>query len=98
MREYFPPKPMKQIGDLFERYKKNLKAPQATVEKVCIEVIKKECGFDIDMKQLEYTVSTRTMYLRVPSLLSSELKLHRQQILNELKKRLGENGSPKVIL
>lgn len=97
MEHYSSPKPMKKIGDLFERYKKHFKAPQASVEKECVIVIKDTTGFSIDLKQVEYTVSTKTLYLKLPSIVKSELKFHHKIILETLDERLGVDVAPKKI-
>lgn len=98
MDEYFVPKKMKPVGDLFEKYKTLFKAPQATVEKECIVVVSEVTGYKLTPGQVSYTVSTRTISLRVPSILKSELKFYYSQILKVLENRLGVDGSPKVII
>lgn len=98
MDEYSTPKAMKRLGDYFERYKNRFKAPQASVEKECIEVIREVSGFVLTTNQVAYTVSTRTVSLRVPSIIKSELRFHQQAILQGLENRLGKDGCPKVIL
>ena len=97
MQPYTPPKPMKKVGDLFERYKKRFIAPQASVEKLCSEVIKEITGFEISADKISYTVSSKTLSLNVPSILKSELKFHHSKILETMKEKLGERGSPKNI-
>ncbi|MBP6881088.1 MAG: hypothetical protein KBC35_00465 [Candidatus Pacebacteria bacterium] len=98
MQEYSAPKAMKRVGDIFDKYKIRFKAPQASVEKECIAVIKEVSGFDIKSNQVAYTVSTRTISLRVPSILKSELRFHQNAILQELENRLGKDGCPKALL
>ncbi len=97
MDGYSTPRAMKQVGDLFEKYKTRFKAPQASVERECLLVIKQVTGFDILPAQIKYTVSTRTISLQVPSILKSELRFHHAAILQELETRLGKGGCPKVI-
>jgi hypothetical protein len=89
---------MKQIGSLFERYQKVLKAPQASVEKELIVVVKEVCGYDLQRTQVRYVVASRTIYLQVPSLLRSELKFYHTRILEALQARLGGDSAPKTIL
>jgi len=89
---------MKGIGDLFEKYKSRFRAPQATVEKACVEVIYEVTGFELTVEQVTYTVNTRTISLHVPSILKSELRFYNEKILNKLTDQLGKEGSPKVIL
>lgn len=98
MDNYSAPKKMKAIGDLFESYKKRLKAPQGSVKKQCVHTIKEVTGFDVSLDEMEYTVSTRTLYLKVPSILKSELKFHHKKILTRLKEELGEDVAPKFIV
>jgi hypothetical protein len=98
MEEYSTPRAMKQLGDLFLKYKTHFKAPQASVEKECVAVIKEVSGFIITSDQVTYTVSTRTISLRVPSVFKSELRFHQQAILRELENRLGKDGCPKTLL
>lgn len=89
---------MKQIGDLFEKYRKTLRAPQASVEKECVKVIVEVTGFSITQNQLSYTVSTRTLHLKMPSVLKQEILLQREAILSALKSHLHEQSYPKTIL
>lgn len=96
--DYSTPKPMKRIGDLFESYKKRFKAPQASVEKEVIDVFKEVTGFELSPDQVVYTVSTKTLFLQVPSVYKTELRFHHPAVLKELKKRLGEEGAPQTIL
>lgn len=97
MEHYSTPKAMKQIGGLFERYKARIKAPQATVEKEFVQVVKDVAGFDIKFEQVVYTPNARTITLRVSSIMKSELKFKQQAIFQELENRLGKDGCPKVI-
>ncbi len=97
MKEYSTPKKMKKIGDLFLKYKKNLKPPQKTVEKACIDKIFEITGFKLEPNQVIYTLSTRTVFLKIPSILKSEIKFHYQKVLDDLEKDLGKLNSPKQI-
>lgn len=97
MEGYSAPKKMKPIGDLFARYKLTFIAPQATVEKACVEVIKKVTGFTIAPEQVTYKVNTKTISIQVPSILKSELRFHHETVLQELKKTLGSKGNPESI-
>lgn len=89
---------MKHIGDLFLKYQKTLIAPQASVEKVCIEVIQEVTNFSLEMSQVEYTVSTKTLHLHIPSILKQEIRLKQETILNALKMRLNKHNCPETIL
>jgi hypothetical protein len=97
MDNYKAPMPMKRLGDLFERYRSRIKAPQASVEKECLIIIKELTQFDLQLSQVEYTVSTRTLSLRVPSILRTEILLKKLEILEKLKTQLGADNCPTYI-
>lgn len=97
MDNYKAPLAMKRLGDLFERYRTRIKAPQASVEKECLIVIKELTQFDLELSQVEYTVSTRTLSLRVPSVLRTEILLKKPEILERLKSHLGADSCPTYI-
>ncbi len=97
MEEYSVPRSMKKIGDLFDKYRTRIKAPQASVEKECIQVIKEVTGFELTNNQVTYTVSTRSICLHVPSVLKTELRFHNTAILQKLQDRLGKDGCPNII-
>jgi len=88
---------MRRLGDLFERYRTKIKAPQASVEKECLVIIKELTQFDLKLSQLEYTVSTRTISLRVPSILRTEILFRKTEILEKLKAHLGADNCPTYI-
>jgi hypothetical protein len=98
MQAYEAPKKMKKVGDLFGKYSDRFKPPQASVEKECILIIKEVAGFTVPLGSVLYTVSNRTIFLKVPSLLKTELRFYHGQILSRLQEKLGERESPKVIL
>jgi hypothetical protein len=87
-----------QLGNLLERYKRVLKPPQASVEKECVQVIKDLLGVELALSQVSYTVHSKTIYIKAPSVLRSELSRSYPLILRELKARLGEGSSPQTIL
>jgi hypothetical protein len=92
MDDYKAPMAMRRLGDLFERYRTKIKAPQASVEKECLVIIKELTQFDLKLSQLEYTVSTRTISLRVPSILRTEILFRKTEILEKLKAHLGADN------
>ncbi len=98
MDNYSTPKKMKQVGELFNRYKLLFKPPQDSVERVCVEVIKNITGFDIDKKNVSYNVSTRTISLKIPSVVKSEIWFKKKEILQQLKRELGENNYPENLI
>jgi len=88
---------MKHISDLFSRYKNVIKPPQASVVKEFVEVCKEVSGLDIKNEQCSYTVSSKTIYLQTHSLIKSELLQKKEQLLTELKKRLGKNSPTQIL-
>jgi hypothetical protein len=98
MQSYQPPKAMKQIGSLFDRYQKTFKAPQGSVEQAAVISIKTVTGFDLERHQVSYTVATKTLYIKAPSLLRSELRFYHARILEQLSLELGDQNAPKTIL
>ena len=98
MKKKDPTENNNQLGNLLQRYKKCFTPPQASVEKECIIVIKKICDIGLLPHQVSYTVATRTIAIKAPSLLRSELRFHHEAILIELKKYLGDKNSPNTII
>ena len=86
-----------KISDLFEKYKKIIKAPQSSVIKEVIEVINDLTGITIDKKFMKYSVVTKTISINAPSVLKQEIKLHQAEIILHLKARLGESSAPKIM-
>lgn len=98
MQEYAVPKKMTRVGDLFLKYQTTLQAPQASVEKACVVAIKEVAGFVVSQDCVTYTVATRTISLRVPSVLKSELQFYTEKILARLEQELGAKSVPKTVL
>ncbi len=88
---------MKHISDLFERYKNKIKPPQSAVIKEFVEVVKEVLGFDIKPEQCSYTVNTKTLYLKTPSVLKSEIIRQKTTLLKKLKESLGQNSPEQII-
>jgi hypothetical protein len=87
-----------QLGNLLERYKKLIKPPQATVEKEAIVVIEGLTTIKLLSHQLTYTVGSRTLIIKAPSIICSELRVHHPVIIKELQRRLGAQNAPITIL
>lgn len=83
-----------QLGNLFLRYKHLLKPPQSSVELAAIKTIERVTGITLTRSQLVYTVSTRTLIIKAPSLIRSELSLSHSQILAALVEDLGVGNAP----
>ena len=97
MQHYKPPAAMKSIGSLFDKYRTHFKPPQASVEKEAVAVINDITGFKLVESQVKYSVATKTLSLQLPSILRTEVLFKKQQILDQLQKNLGKDGSPQVL-
>lgn len=89
---------IKPLGSLFEKYKKQLIAPQGSVKQCFVEVVRDLYGFQVTAQQLEYSVYKKTLTLRVSGPLRSELLLRKEEILTHMKGRLGERSAPTTLL
>ncbi len=98
MKKKDPSLNREQLGHLLLRYKTILKPPQASVEKEAVAVITEVTGITLTTAQLSYTVHTRTLTIKAPSLLRSELYLKREVILSTLRQRLGEQSAPTTLI
>ena len=89
---------IKKVGDLFDVYRKRLKPPQGSVIRSFVEVVDEVLGLTIKEAQVSYSVGSKTLHLRVPAPMKSEIKLHEGELLAHLAGRLGERGAPKHIV
>jgi len=87
-----------KISDLFEKYKKTLKAPQGIVVDCFREVVEEVIGLPIRKESVRYTVYNKTLSVSVPGPLKSEIKLRKSEILSHMKGRLGEQSAPLDII
>jgi hypothetical protein len=87
-----------QLGNLLERYKKILKPPQATVEKEAVLVIESLYSIKLQPHQVTYAVGSRTLIIKAPSIICSELRTHHPEIVRELQSRLGVQNAPTTII
>lgn len=87
-----------QLGNLLERYKKIFQPPQASVVKEAIVVIEMITTIKLLPQQLTYSVGTKTLIIKAPSVLRSELMPHHQTIIKELQTRLGAQNAPHTLL
>ena len=88
----------KPVKDLFAVYKKRLQAPQKSVIKEVVIVIKEEFGITVQDTEFRYNVQTKTIYCLASGMVRNELKLHTPLIYSRLKERLGEQNTPKLII
>jgi hypothetical protein len=90
--------PPTKISDLFEVYKKRLRAPQGSVIAATVEVIHDVLGITIETRFFAYTPTTHVLHIKAPGPIKSEIMLRKEEILNHLKGRLGEKSAPTQIL
>ena len=89
---------IKPVSNLFEKYKKTLRAPQGSVVKAFCEVVEDLYGWQISEDKVSYTPATKVLGVAVSGPLKTELKLKQTEILSHLKGRLGEHSSPEEIV
>ena len=87
-----------KISNLFDVYKKRLKAPQGTVIDAFIEIVTDLISVTLTKKQCSYSVFNKILYLNVSGPAKMEILIHKKEILTHLKGRLGEKSAPKNIL
>lgn len=87
-----------RISNLFDKYKKLLKAPQGTVVQAVIDTMKDMYGISLKKEQCTYQVHSKTLSLHVGGPLKSEITLNKSKILAEIGKRIGVENAPKQIL
>jgi len=85
---------IKKLNDLFEKYRKNLVAPEQSVRIVFVEVVEEVLGIVVSEKKVNYSPHTRLIHLKMAGALRSEVLLHKQEILSHVKGRLGEKSAP----
>lgn len=89
---------VKKVGDLFEKYRKTLKPPEKSVVLSFCEVVEDVIGFRLTSDMVSYSPSTRTITLRGKAPLRTEIKLHKEELLNHLRGRLGVQNAPREII
>jgi len=87
-----------KVGNLFNKYKDRIRAPQASVVIVFIDIVKDVCGITLEPQQISYTVSSRTVTIYASSILKHEVLRHSPDILRHCQGRLGDISCPKQIL
>lgn len=82
------------IASFFDRFKK-ITLPDESVRRTTTEVLKKVIGVNVDISQI--SVERENLRIKDNSLIKSEIFLHKEQILQILKEKLGDQA-PKNIL
>ncbi len=85
---------MARLNHWLAKYRRLLPPGAATRQSVK-EIIKKELGIELADKDIK--VQKKTVYLNLSSVLKNEIFIHREQILAELKEKVG-SGAPTSIL
>jgi hypothetical protein len=87
-----------KIGDLFEVYKKRLRAPEGSVTTAVSEVVHDLLGVTLDKKNLTYSPQTKILTIKASGMVKTEIMLRKEEILTHLKGRLGPKSAPSTIL
>ena len=69
---------IKSINQLFDKYKKQLIAPQSSVVKAFCEVVADLYNLEVKTKEVTYSTYSKTISLKTPSTLKNEIKLHQK--------------------
>jgi protoporphyrinogen oxidase len=87
-----------RVSNLFDKYKKTLRAPQKTVINTFIEVVQELYGMTVRPDQCAYSPQSQTLTLRASGMLKTEVRLGKKHIINYMREKLGEKNAPKEIL
>lgn len=87
-----------KVSSLFDKYKKTLVAPEASVVSAFLEVVEDLFSVKLSREKVRYNPTSRTLSLRGLGALRSEVKIREGEILNHLRGRLGDKGSPKRVM
>ena len=88
----------KKLGDLFDKYKKRLVAPEGSVIDAFIEVVRDLLSIEVSKSKVRYNPTSKTLSIKVAAALRSEMKVHESEIIAHLKGRLGEKNAPLSII
>ena len=94
MKKKDPTGNSEQLGNLLARYKKIFKPPQQSVIVEVVAVVTEVVGVTVFTHQFNYTVSSRIVYVKTPSLIRSEILKKKSEIKKALIERLGEGNAP----
>lgn len=88
----------KHLSELFEVYKKRLRAPQRSVTKEAQKVIEEVTGIKVLETQCRYDPKSRVLTLLLPGVAKQEVLLQAPKVLTVLEKRLGVHSTPHSLL
>ena len=89
---------IKKVSDLFLKYKNTLRAPQGSVIAAFIVVVDDLFSVALTRSQCSYSLSSRTLSVKVSGMIKSEITLKKKEILMRMVDILGEKSAPKEIL
>lgn len=87
-----------RVGDLFSKYREQLKPPQKAVIAAFIEAVKEVTRIPLSPERCSYTTATRTIALRVSGMEKTEIFLNQKKILGSAEKKLGKKFAPKAVV
>jgi hypothetical protein len=89
---------IKKIGDLFEVYRKKLRAPEKSVIDTALEVIHDLIPQKLTRSMCSYSPHSRILTIRASGLIKTEIMLRKKEILAHLEGRLGSKSTPHEII
>ncbi len=89
---------IKKLSDLFVKYQNTLKAPQGSVVKEFCEVVEDILDITVNKDEVSFNTANKTIVLKCSGVIKSEIKLHKKEVMNHLKGRLGVSSAPKEII
>lgn len=87
-----------KIGDLFEKYRKKLRAPEKSVIDTALEVIHDLIPAKLTRGMCAYSPHSRILTIRASGPVKMEILLRKKEILNHLEGRLGSQSTPREII
>lgn len=87
-----------KLSSLFDKYKKILKAPEASVVAAFLEVVEDMFAVRMSAKKISYNPSTRLLSVHGLGALKSEIRMREKEVLAHLRGRLGEKSAPTRIV
>ena len=85
------------IKDLFLVYKQRLRAPQRSVVKEVVAVVQEILPITVSESLFTYQTHSRTVVIKAPSVVRTEILRHKKDILQRLEQRLGKQSTPTTI-
>lgn len=86
------------ITNLFEKYKKTLRAPQKSVIDAFKKAAEEVVGVELKTHHTSYSPHTKTLSLSVSGPVKTEILLRKKEILTHIEKNLGRKNTPTTIL